>query len=61
MAEPKTEIDRRMDRLELAIRTLAFKVLKDEDANRISQILGGTNVVERPSVGEMADRAPEDG
>jgi hypothetical protein len=67
MAEPKLELEKRLDRIELAIRTLAFQLVEaqtgfgERDAQGIAWILEGPNEVERPNLGEVADRAPEDG
>ena len=67
MADGKLEIEKRVDRMELAIRTLAQQMVEkkknynEEDAQAIGRILEGSNEVERPGVGEVADQAPGDG
>lgn len=67
MAEPRLEIEKRCDRIELAIRTLAQQMVEkkenyhEEDASAIARILEGPNEVERSGVGEVADQAPSDG
>lgn len=41
MASPKTEIERRLDRHESAIRRLSFEALEVKDAEKINDILRG--------------------
>jgi len=67
MAEPKLEIEKRLDRVELAIRTLAQQMVDkkenyhEEDALAIARILEGPYAMAGPGVGEVADQTPSDG
>lgn len=43
MANPKLQIELRLDRIESAIRRLSFEALEVKDAEKINDILRGTD------------------